>query len=115
MTEAQAAKLIAELQRQMNGLAAVKQVAAPNAPLVDPTVASMAADDVPMNYPSDLKAWFEPHDRQVNEYLRRVKWIEPVETWRDLKPEKVASILARRKQFARAAAIPLPQGEEVTA
>jgi energy-coupling factor transporter ATP-binding protein EcfA2 len=115
LTEAQAAKLIAELQRQMNGLAELKQVAAPNAPLVDPQVASMAADDVPMTYPSDLKAWFEPHDAQVNEYLRRVKWIEPVQTWRDLKPEKVASILERRKQFARAAAIPLPQGKEVAA
>ncbi|GEM_PF-396051 len=113
LTEAQAAKLVAELQRQMNGLAALKQVAAPNAPLVDPQVAPVAADDVPMTYPSDLKAWFEPHDAQVNEFLRRVKWIEPAQTWRDLPPEKVARIQERRKQFARAAAIPLPQGEGV--
>jgi len=115
LTQGQAAKLIAELQRQMNGLAALKQVAAPDAPWVDPQVASIAVDDVPMTYPSDLKAWFEPHEVQVNDYLRRVNWIEPAQTWRDLKPEKVATILERRKQFARAAAIPLPQGEEVTA
>jgi len=115
LTEGQAAKLIAELQRQMNGLAASKQVAAPEAPWVDPKVAPVAGDDVPMTYPSDLKAWFEPHEVQVNDYLRRVKWIESAQTWRDLKPEKVTSILGRRKQFARAAAIPLPQGEEVTA
>jgi len=109
LTQAQAAKLIAELQRQMNGLAALKQVAAPNAPLVDPQAAPEAEDDVPMAYASDLKAWFEPHEVQVDEYLRRIQWIEPAQTWRDLKPEKVASILARQKQFARAAAIPLPQ------
>jgi hypothetical protein len=109
LTQAQAAKLIAELQRQMNGLAALKQVAAPNAPLVDPQAAPEAEDDVPMAYASDLKTWFEPHEVQVDEYLRRIQWIEPAQTWRDLKPEKVASILARQKQFARAAAIPLPQ------
>lgn len=115
LTQGQAAKLIAELQRQMNGLAAIKQVAAPDAPWVEPKVVPPASDDVPMTYPSDLKAWFEPHEVQVNDYLRRVKWIEPAQTWRDLKPEKVATILERRKQFARAAAIPLPQGEEVAA
>lgn len=112
LTEGQAAKLIAELQRQMNGLAALKQVAAPEAPWAEPNV-TPPADDVPMTYPSDLKAWFEPHEVQVNDYLRRVKWIEPAQTWRDLKPEKVASILARRKQFARAATIPAPKAEEV--
>jgi len=115
LTQEQAAKLIAELQRQMNGLAAQKQVAAPNAPLVDPMVPPLPTDDVPMDYPSDLRAWFEPHEAQVNEYLRRVKWIEAAKTWRDLTPERVASIQARRTRFAQAAVIPLPQGQEVAA
>ncbi|MBE7504425.1 MAG: ATP-binding protein [Verrucomicrobiales bacterium] len=115
LTEPQAAKLIAELQRQMNALAARNQVAEPAAPLVDPKVAAPPADEVPMDYPSDLAGWFEGHEQTVNEYLCRVNWINPGQTWRDLTPEKVAQIKERRKRFASAAAIPLPAGEEVAA
>ena len=108
LTQAQANKLLVELQKQMNRWADEKK--APKEPSSfkkddGPNGQAMPAeeqDDVPMHFAEELKDFFEPNEEEVNKYLISVNWIKEGQTWRDLSSDKVEKIKVRKGAFIRA-------------
>lgn len=113
LTEEQAQKLVAKVQEQMNALAAQQEPATPGAGLEEPKVDPPAPNAPPPApppaaclVPAALAEWFGANEAEVNDYLRRINWVEPDQTWRHLPKERAAAIETRPERFARASGIP---------
>jgi energy-coupling factor transporter ATP-binding protein EcfA2 len=116
LTEEQAQKLVAKVQEQMNALAAQQEPATPGAGFEEPKVSppnlsdpSPATPPAACVVPAALAEWFGANEDEVNGYLRRIKWVEPDQTWRQLAKERATAIEVRPERFARASGIP-PMG-----
>jgi hypothetical protein len=86
LTEEQADKTIGWIQQKMNE----------------------AAPQPPKAPAADITQWLTGYTAEINEYLVKVKWIQPGQSWKDLSEEKMRSIRERTDRFARAVGIPTP-------
>jgi len=54
-------------------------------------------------FPGKVEAWLEQNEAAANGYLAHVKWIEGAQTWRDVTPDRAATIADKFTKFAGAA------------
>ena len=102
LTAAQAGKLIAHLQGEMNKLAKTQSTAKPGSGFEPPPP--------PTGISQDIGDWLAPHEEQVNSYLIEIKWLKPGQTWRDLSPNNAAIIKSKTESFALNCGIPVLEG-----
>jgi len=104
----QSEKLLAELQRQMNAQAgkSKSEISQENSERKAKVKKPDPVDDVPMAYAPDLEAKLpEGSEPKINEYLLKLKWIKPGETFRNLESSKIENILAKFEEFLRVAGV----------
>lgn len=62
-------------------------------------VAENFDDEIPMTFSSDLESVIGTHLQEANFALRSWGWIQPDETWKNLRPDQVSQILKRPNEF----------------
>lgn len=62
-------------------------------------VAENSDDEIPMTFSSDLESVIGTHSQEANFALRSWGWIQPDETWKNLRPDQVSQILKRPNEF----------------
>ena len=62
-------------------------------------VAENSDDEIPMTFSSDLESVIGTHSQEANFALRSWGWIQPDETWKNLRPAQVSQILKRPNEF----------------
>ena len=62
-------------------------------------VAENSDDEIPMTFSSDLESVIGTHSHEANFALRSWGWIQPDETWKNLRPDQVSQILKRPNEF----------------